>query len=115
MEIVSPVTGLIVGRLSGNLIYDASGKLRARIEGSRVFTTDGIPIGEYEDGLFQDRSGDTVAFTRGDAAHPGVPVPSLIPVALPVGMCPMGGGLAGAGLLRIWSRYTWDQFLSGRK
>ncbi len=67
--------GWPVGWLSGDVIYDSTGEVRAFVTDESICSYEGECFGSFGDGYLRDPSGDAVGYVEG--AKGGPPLPEI--------------------------------------
>ena len=75
MEPIYDRSGIVIGWIHQGRILDRSKRLRAFSTGDTVYTMRGKILGKYRKGVFEDRTGGAVAFTREASAGPFHAIP----------------------------------------
>ena len=65
--------GWPVGWLSGDVIYDSTGEVRAFVTDGSICSYDGQRFGDFGDGYLRDPSGDAVGYVEGAQGEPQLP------------------------------------------
>lgn len=70
MEPIYDRSGAVIGWMHQGRILDRFKRYRAFITGETVYTMKGQNLGTYRKGVFEDKTGNAVAFTRAASAEP---------------------------------------------
>jgi hypothetical protein len=115
MEGIFDIDGRTVAWLHDDLVRDLDGYAVAFIRGSAIYNYNGVQLGFFVNGYFQDEEGNTVAAIRGAHGKPLVPEikPSPIqpdlhePPLDPVPDVPATPPISTT----FWSDLEWDDFV----